>query len=64
MKELDELNFPQDIKYSKEHEWARVDGDTVFIGITDYAQDQLGDIVFVDGDELDSFQNIALVTRY
>ncbi|MEX1195431.1 MAG: glycine cleavage system protein GcvH [Dehalococcoidia bacterium] len=39
---------PPDLKYTKEHEWVRVDGDTGTIGITDYAQDQLGDIVFVD----------------
>ncbi|HEY5640122.1 MAG TPA: glycine cleavage system protein GcvH [Dehalococcoidia bacterium] len=39
---------PQDLKYTKEHEWVRVEGDTGTIGITDYAQDQLGDIVFVD----------------
>jgi glycine cleavage system H protein len=39
---------PGDRKYTKEHEWVKVDGDTGTIGITDYAQDQLGDIVFVD----------------
>ena len=39
---------PSDRRYSKEHEWVRVDGDTGTVGITDYAQDQLGDIVFVD----------------
>jgi len=39
---------PPDLKYTKEHEWVRVDGDTGTIGITDYAQDQLGDIVFVE----------------
>ncbi len=39
---------PSELKYTKEHEWVRVDGDTGTIGITDYAQDQLGDIVFVD----------------
>ncbi|MCD8293408.1 MAG: glycine cleavage system protein GcvH [Prevotellaceae bacterium] len=40
--------FPNDIKYTKEHEWIRLEGDTAYVGITDYAQDQLGDIVFVD----------------
>lgn len=40
--------IPADLKYSKEHEWVRVDGKTVTIGITDYAQDQLGEVVFVD----------------
>jgi glycine cleavage system H protein len=39
---------PPELKYTKEHEWVRVDGDIGTIGITDYAQDQLGDIVFVD----------------
>lgn len=39
---------PADRKYTKEHEWVKVDGDTGTVGITDYAQDQLGDIVFVD----------------
>ena len=39
---------PTDRRYSKEHEWVQVDGDTGTVGITDYAQDQLGDIVFVD----------------
>ena len=57
MKALDELNFPEDVRYTKDHEWAKVDGDTVTIGLSDYAQDQLGEIVFVelpeDGDEFD-----------
>ncbi len=48
MKEINELNFPDDLRYAKSHEWARLEGDTVKIGITDYAQDQLGDIVFVE----------------
>lgn len=39
---------PSDLKYTKEHEWVLVDGDTGTVGITDYAQDQLGDIVFVE----------------
>ena len=39
---------PPELKYTKEHEWVRVEGDTGTIGITDYAQDQLGDIVFVE----------------
>lgn len=42
------MNFPEDLKYTKEHEWVRVDGDAVTIGITGYAQDQLGEIVFVE----------------
>ena len=39
---------PGDLKYTREHEWVRIEGDTGTIGITDYAQDQLGDIVYVD----------------
>ncbi|MEM9467118.1 MAG: glycine cleavage system protein GcvH [Actinomycetota bacterium] len=42
------MNVPEDLRYSKEHEWVRVDGDTAVIGITDYAQDALGDVVYVD----------------
>ena len=48
MKEINELSFPDDIRYAESHEWARLEGDTVKVGITDYAQDQLGDIVFVE----------------
>lgn len=51
------MNIPQELKYSKDHEWIRVEGETAYVGITDYAQDQLGDIVYVDisfgeGDEI------------
>jgi len=42
------MNTPENLKYSNDHEWVRVEGDTAIIGITDFAQDQLGDIVFVD----------------
>lgn len=52
MKELNELSFPNDLRYSESHEWAKPDGDTVKVGITDYAQDQLGDIVFVEMPEV------------
>ena len=48
MKEINELNFPDDVRYAKSHEWARTEGDKIKIGISDYAQDQLGDIVFVE----------------
>ncbi len=48
MKELNELNFPDDVRYAKSHEWARLEGDRLKVGISDYAQDQLGDIVFVE----------------
>jgi glycine cleavage system H protein len=50
------MNFPKELKYTQEHEWIRVEGDTAVIGITDFAQKELGDIVFLDinrlGDEL------------
>ena len=50
-------NIPNNLKYTNDHEWALIEGDTVTVGITDYAQSQLGDIVFVElpqaGDTLD-----------
>ncbi len=42
------MNFPTNLKYTDEHEWIRPEGEYAYVGITDYAQDQLGDIVFVD----------------
>ena len=42
------MNFPTNVKYTSEHEWIRVEGDIAYVGITDYAQEQLGDIVLVD----------------
>jgi glycine cleavage system H protein len=57
MKELNELNFPDDVRYAKSHEWARTKGDKIKVGISDYAQDQLGDIVFVELPEVgDTFE--------
>ena len=51
------MNFPSNLKYSKDHEWVRVEGNDAYIGITEFAQGELGDIVFVDigtrGDTLD-----------
>lgn len=51
------MNTPNNLKYTKDHEWVKVDGNIAIVGITDYAQDQLGDIVFVDiqteGENLD-----------
>jgi len=44
------MNFPSNVKYTSEHEWIRVEGDEAFVGITDYAQSELGEIVFVDVD--------------
>lgn len=48
MRSIDELNLPEDCHYTMDHEWARLDGDKVRVGISDYAQDQLGDIVFLE----------------
>jgi glycine cleavage system H protein len=48
MKEIDELSFPGDRRYSDDHEWALPAGELIRVGVSDYAQDQLGDIVFVE----------------
>jgi glycine cleavage system H protein len=42
------MDFPDDLRYTREHEWARVKGDRIVVGITDFAQDQLGDVVYVE----------------
>ena len=47
------MNIPIDLKYTKDHEWVKIDGDTATIGITDFAPGELGDIVYVDVDTLD-----------
>lgn len=47
------MNVPADLKYTKDHEWVKVDGDIVTVGITDFAQGELGDIVYVEVDTLD-----------
>ncbi len=54
MKAISELNLPEDVRYTDDHEWAKKDGDVVRMGISDYAQDQLGDIVFVELPEVGS----------
>lgn len=57
MKEISELKLPEELRYTDDHEWASVVGDTVKIGVSDYAQDQMGDIVFVEMPEVgDSFE--------
>ena len=65
MKEIHELVLPEDLRYSESHEWARFGEDRVRIGITDYAQNQLGDIVFVElpgvGDVLEKGQEFGTV---
>jgi glycine cleavage system H protein len=45
---MDHYNIPEELKYTKEHEWVRIDGPLAVVGITDYAQQQMGDITFVD----------------
>ena len=47
------MSLPQDLKYTKEHEWLKIDGDTATIGITDHAQSELGDIIFIEFPEID-----------
>jgi len=57
MKEIEELFLPDDVHYAESHEWARDEEDTVVVGVNDYAQDQLGDIVFVELPEIgDTFE--------
>lgn len=73
MKEINDLNIPDDVKYTKDHEWAKLSGDTVTIGVNDYAQDQLGEIVFVElpevgdtfskGDEFGSVESVKAVSE-
>lgn len=62
------MNLPEELKYSKDHEWVRMEGDMAVIGVTDHAQNELGDIVFIDidtqGQDLaqgDVFGNIEAV---
>ena len=73
MKEISELSFPDNLRYAKDHEWVIADGDTVKIGISDYAQDQLGDVVFVElpavgdtfnaGDEFGTVESVKAVSE-
>jgi glycine cleavage system H protein len=51
------MNLPQELKYTKDHEWVRIEGDIAYVGITDFAQSELGDIVYVDIDTLDKKVN-------
>jgi glycine cleavage system H protein len=59
------LAQPDDLLYSKEHEWVRLDGENATIGITDYAQESLGDIVYVElpkvGTEIEQFGNVGVI---
>ena len=73
MKEINDLNLPDAVKYTEDHEWAKQESDTVTIGINDYAQDQLGEIVFVElpeagdtfskGDEFGSVESVKAVSE-
>jgi glycine cleavage system H protein len=73
MKEIQELNLPDDVRYSEEHEWAKADGENIKVGVSDYAQDQLGDIVFVElpqegdtfasGDEFGTVESVKAVSE-
>ena len=59
------MNLPENLKYTKEHEWIRVEGNIAFVGITDFAQGELGDIVFVEieteGEKLDKGETFGTV---
>lgn len=73
MKAIEELNLPDDLRYTKDHEWVKADGDTLQVGITDYAQDALGDVVFVElpeagdrfgaGDEFGTVESVKAVSE-
>lgn len=73
MKEISQLNLPENVRFTKDHEWARKEGDTIRVGIDDYAQDQLGDVVFVElpqvgdkfatGDAFGSVESVKAVSE-
>jgi glycine cleavage system H protein len=68
------MNLPADLQYAKTHEWARIEGDLVVVGITDYAQDQLGEVVYVElpevgngassGEELGTLESVKAVSEF
>jgi glycine cleavage system H protein len=53
------MNIPAGLKYTKDHEWVKIEGDTAIVGITDFAQSELGDIVFVDVESVDEELNVG-----
>ena len=55
------MNIPAELKYTKDHEWVKIEGDTAIVGITDFAQSELGDIVFVDVESVDDELNAGEV---
>ncbi len=73
MKEIKELKLPTDLSYSDDHEWAQKSGDTIRIGVSDYAQDQMGDIVYIEmpevgdtfekGDEFGTLESVKAVSE-
>ena len=73
VKELSELIFKDELRYTEDHEWVTAEGDTLKVGISDYAQDQLGDIVFVElpdvgatfskGDEFGTLESVKAVSE-
>lgn len=73
MKELDELKFKDELRYTDDHEWVTMSGNTLKVGISDYAQDQLGDIVFVElpevgatfekGEEFGTLESVKAVSE-
>tara|TARA_B110000208_G_scaffold124016_1_gene151282 strand:- start:343 stop:723 length:381 start_codon:yes stop_codon:yes gene_type:complete len=55
------MNTPSDLKYTKDHEWVKIEGDILIVGITDFAQGELGDIVYVEVDSLDEALDLEAV---
>ncbi len=72
-KDISELNLPDDVRYAEDHEWARLEGKNYKVGVSDYAQDQLGEIVFVElpevgaefnkGDEFGTLESVKAVAE-
>ena len=73
MKEISQLNLPENVRFTEDHEWARKEGDAIRVGIDDYAQDQLGDVVYVElpqvgdkfakGDAFGSVESVKAVSE-
>ena len=73
MKEISQLNLPENVRFAEDHEWARKEGSAIRVGIDDYAQDQLGDVVFVElpqvgdkfakGDAFGSVESVKAVSE-
>jgi glycine cleavage system H protein len=59
------MDYPKDLRYTKEHEWIKVEGDVGVVGVTEYAQDALGDVVYVElpkkGDKVEKMKGVAVV---